>query len=159
MVLAGFLSFSGKMNLFLAILVGTLGTLSGAILNYYLDLRFGRLSLKSMEDIFLLKKKTMAWVNELFANYGGMVTLVGRLIPRVKQYISFPPGFAKMSFKKFPFFTFLEAFLWISILASLGYFISQNQAVIKVYLNQITVFFLIISLFILLAYVFIKKRK
>jgi membrane protein DedA with SNARE-associated domain len=36
MIPAGYLAYKGEMNLVLAILAGTLGSLMGALLNYYL---------------------------------------------------------------------------------------------------------------------------
>lgn len=159
MIPAGYFASLGQMNFFLAIFMGTLGTLSGAILNYYLGLKFGRPLLKKYGKYIFIKEKTIEKAEKLFDEYGDIITFVGRLIPAIRQYISFPPGFAKMSFKRFSLFTFLGAFLWVSILTSLGYFIGQNQEILKTYLNQITIILLVISAFVILAYVFLKKKK
>jgi len=159
MIPAGFFASLGKMNFFLAILVGSLGTLSGAILNYYLGLKFGRPFLKKYGRYIFIREETIKKTEELFRTYGDVITFVGRLIPGVRQYISFPPGFARMSFRKFSVCTFLGAGLWVSILAFLGYFIGQNQEVLREYLNQITILLILISGIIVLFYVFYKKKR
>ena len=42
MIPAGYLAHQGEMNFFVAILFGILGSLAGALINYYLALFFGR---------------------------------------------------------------------------------------------------------------------
>ena len=42
MIPAGYLASKGEMNLMVAILVGTFGSLTGALFNYYLAKRYGR---------------------------------------------------------------------------------------------------------------------
>ena len=39
---AGYLSFIGEMNIYMVILSGTLGSLLGALINYYLSFFLGR---------------------------------------------------------------------------------------------------------------------
>ena len=42
MVPAGYLAAKGEMNLIIAIVVGTFGSLTGALFNYYLARKYGR---------------------------------------------------------------------------------------------------------------------
>ena len=42
MIPAGYLAAKGDMNLIMAIVVGTLGSLTGALFNYYLAKKYGR---------------------------------------------------------------------------------------------------------------------
>ena len=42
MIPAGYLAFKGEMNIYIVIFLGVLGSLSGALFNYYFALKFGR---------------------------------------------------------------------------------------------------------------------
>ena len=42
MVPAGYLAFKGEMNMTIAIIAGILGSLAGALFNYFLAIKFGR---------------------------------------------------------------------------------------------------------------------
>ena len=42
MIPAGYLAYQGSMNLYVIILMGILGSIVGALFNYYLALKFGR---------------------------------------------------------------------------------------------------------------------
>ncbi len=158
MVPAGYLASKGEMNLFLAIFIGILGSLSGAIFNYYLAKGFGRAFLLKWGKYLFLKEESLEKLEKFFQNHGEISTFTGRLIPGVRQYISLPAGMAKMCLVKFTIFTTLGAGIWVVVLALLGYFIGENEALIKEYLHTITIATIIIVTIIILIYIKFKKR-
>ena len=84
-------------------------------------------------------------------------TFSGRLIPAVRQYISFPAGLAKMNIFLFSLYTSLGAAVWVIILVLVGYFIGDNQLLIKEYLRYIVIALLIILSIV--AYLYYKNYK
>ena len=115
MIPAGYLAYKGDMNLFLVIISGVLGSLSGAWFNYFLASKFGR---KFLEKF--ISKEKLNKLDEFFKKHGHISTFSGRLIPGVKQYISFPAGLSKMDGFVFSFFTALGSLIWILVLVGLG---------------------------------------
>jgi len=154
MIPAGYLAYKGDMNLFIVILVGVLGSISGAWLNYLLASKFGR---KFLEKFISSEKLNN--LDRFFAKHGHISTFSGRLIPGVRQYISFPAGLAKMNGFVFSFFTALGSLIWILVLVGLGYFIGQNQELIHKYLKEITIVTLIVLSFIIFIYYKYQKVK
>lgn len=151
---AGYLVFLGKMNMFLVILSGTLGSLLGAWFNYFLARTFGRkLVLK------LMKKEKLDRVEVFFQKHGAIATFNGRLIPVIRQYISFPAGLTCMNAFIFSLYTTLGAGIWVTILAYLGFFLGQNQALIESSLQQITLGVLLFVIVSTGAYTFWQMRK
>lgn len=157
MIPAGYLAYKGEMNLFLAIFFGILGSLAGALLNYFLAIKFGRAFLIRYGKYFFIKEETIDKMEEFFKNHGHISTFSGRLIPAVRQYISFPAGLARMNIFIFSIYTTLGAAIWVVVLALLGYFIGDNEALVKEYLRYIIVG--ILFALAVLAYWYYKKTK
>ena len=139
MIPAGYLAYKGEMSLLLAILAGTLGSLTGALFNYYLAIKLGRPFLLHYGKYVMFNEASLQKMEDFFARHGHISTFTGRLIPVVRQYISLPAGLARMNLAVFSFYTSLGAGIWVTILALLGYFIGGNELLIREYLRDIIV--------------------
>ena len=159
MIPAGYLAFKGEMNIYMAILAGVLGSVAGAVFNYYLALKFGRAFLLRYGKYFFLKEESLDKLELFFAKHGEVSTFNGRLIPGIRQYISLPAGLSRMNIWKFSFFTALGAGIWVVVLVALGYFLGSNEAMVSEYLKTATLIALISVLFITLFYIIRAKRK
>jgi membrane protein DedA with SNARE-associated domain len=159
MIPAGYLASKGEMNLGIAIGTGIFGSLTGAIFNYYLALRFGRKFLEKWGKYVFIKEQTLEKMENFFAKHGHISTFSGRLIPAVRQYISLPAGLAKMDIYKFSLYTSLGAGIWVVILAMLGYFIGENQNLIDQYLKTIIISVILILILLALVYARFQIRK
>lgn len=160
MIPAGYLAFKGELNLLLVVLFGVLGSICGALINYYIGKILGRKFILKRKKFFFIKQKTLEKSERFFKKYGGITTFIGRLIPAVRQYISLPAGFSNMKLSKFILYTFLGSFVWSLFLALLGFFIgnSLSTAILGTYNLVILI---ILGIFILFAIVFyiIKNKK
>ena len=160
MIPAGYLVFQGKMNIFLAFFAGTFGSLIGAIFNYYLCYFFGRSLIEKYGKYVGIDDEKMQKFESFFKRHGEISTFNCRLIPGIRQYISLPAGLARMNIFRFSLFTTLGAGIWVAVLLGLGYFLGQNETVLKEKLHIITI---ILLLFVVLTFIvhfyFYKKRK
>lgn len=121
---------TGEMNIILVILFATLGAIIGALVNYFLALWFGRpIVYKFANSRFghmcLIDEDKVKYAEEYFDKHGAISTIIGRLVPAVRQLISIPAGLARMSMGRFLLFTTLGAGAWNIILAILGYWMSK----------------------------------
>ena len=119
---------SGELNVWLVVFFATLGALIGAFINYYLAVWLGRpivykFANSRIGHMCLLDEQKVKKAEEFFVRYGVAATLVGRLVPAVRQLISIPAGLSRMNIAKFALFTAIGAGLWNSVLAALGYFL------------------------------------
>lgn len=159
LVPAGYLASKGDMDISLILLASLLGSIAGALINYYGALYVGRKFLLRYGKYFFISEETLYKMESFFKTHGAISTFTGRLIPGIRQLISIPAGLSKMDLKVFIFYTSLGALIWSIILVALGYFIGQNQELIKEYLHQIVIITLIIVAIITLIYTFNHKRK
>ncbi len=161
---AGYLAYLGKMNIVLVIISGIIGSILGSLVNYWIANRFGRDFLLKYAKYFFINKEKFDKFDKFFNTHGEITTFVGRLIPVVRQYISFPAGLVRMDLKKFILYTGLGAAIWCTILAFVGYFVGDNINIIKEKINYIMLFvfpalILLVILYILLYKYRNKKRK
>jgi len=157
MIPAGYLASKGEMNIYLVVIAGILGSLAGAVFNYWLALKFGRVFVLKFGKYFFFKEETLIKMETYFAQHGEISTFVGRLVPVVRQYISLPAGLSRMNLPKFAFYTSLGAGIWVIILTLLGYFIGDNELLVKEYLRSIIVSILFVLIGI--VYIYIRKMK
>lgn len=119
------------MNIFMVVLVATLGALVGAFINYFLALWIGRPVVYAFADskighALLINREKVQKAEDYFDRHGAISTFVGRLIPAIRQLISIPAGIARMNILQFGIFTFLGALLWNSILGALGFWLAET---------------------------------
>ena len=159
LVPAGYLAAKGEMSIWAIMAAALAGSIVGAYINYFLAYTLGRKFLLKFGKYFFIKEETLLKMELYFKKHGHISTFTGRLIPGVRQLISIPAGLAKMNLAEFTIFTFLGAGIWALILVLLGYFIGENQGLIKEYLKEITAVVFIAVFFIGLLYYRYQKRK
>lgn len=121
----------GDMNIFIIVVMATLGALCGAVINYFLAMWIGRPLVYRFADsrvghaCFITPEKVKK-AEDYFARHGSISTFIGRLIPTVRQLISIPAGLSRMNFLKFMGFTTLGALIWNVVLALLGYWLGKT---------------------------------
>ena len=156
---AGYLAAQGRMNIWVAIFMGTAGSLVGAYANYYAAHYLGRpLLLKYGKYVWITEEK-FAKVEQYFKDHGEISTFIGRLLPVIRHLISLPAGLAGMNHVKFTIYTLAGAGIWVTILTWIGYFIGANQELIMQYSHQAVIGVIIVSAVIIALYVRNHKRK
>ena len=160
---------TGELNLWLVIFFATVGAIVGALINYYLALWLGKpIVYKFANSRFghmcLIDQEKVETAEKFFIKHGVIATLIGRLVPAVRQLISIPAGLAKMNIGKFVAFTALGAGLWNGVLAALGWylegFVPKDQLISTVEEYSHEIGYVIIGCVVLaLGYVIYKGVK
>jgi membrane protein DedA with SNARE-associated domain len=140
-------------------LVGILGSVAGALFNYYLAMHFGRKFILKYGKYFFIKEETLDKLEAFFIKHGDLSTFNGRLIPGIRQLISLPAGLARMNIVKFSFYSGLGAGIWVIVLVALGYVLGSNEALISEHLKTATLMALLSVVLITIFYVVRHKRR
>ncbi|MFW6415130.1 MAG: DedA family protein [Thermodesulfobacteriota bacterium] len=156
---AGYLASQNAMNIWLVILSGTVGSLLGAIFNYWLALRLGRPFFVKYGHYLFVSEKKLDKADKFFARHGHISTFIARLLPGIRQIISLPAGLARMNFLVFSLFTTLGAGIWVIILAVLGFWFGRNQDLIGEKINEVFLVLIPACAIIVVIYTIIHLRR
>lgn len=159
MIPAGYLVHEGQMNLIMVLISSTLGTIGGALFNYYIALHFGRRFMYAYGKYFFFDHHKMEKLDKFFATHGEISTFTGRLVPGLRHFISFPAGLAHMNLKKFTIYTGIGGALWMATLTMVGYLIGNNAALIKLYMPYVTGAVIGVVVIMILVYAMRYRKK
>ncbi|MDP4223371.1 MAG: DedA family protein [Bacteroidota bacterium] len=160
---AAYKAAQGEMNLPGVIIFGTLGALTGAIINYTLSFFLGRpLVYKFAESrvgrLFLLSRQKVERAENYFIRNGKSSTFIGRLVPGIRHLISIPAGLARMNLRDFVMYTFLGAGIWNIVLGVIGFYLYEMRDRIFPYMDNV-LYVLGAGFIIYLIIKGIKKKK
>jgi membrane protein DedA with SNARE-associated domain len=141
---AAYKAGQGDLNVFIVVISGTIGALTGSLINYTLAYYLGRpivykFAGSRLGRMCLLSEEKVMHAEEYFIRNGKTSTFIGRLVPGIRHLISIPAGLARMSFRDFMLFTFIGAGIWNIILAIIGFYLYAVREQIFPYLGHILV--------------------
>jgi membrane protein DedA with SNARE-associated domain len=154
---AGYLASQGRMELWAAILAGTVGSLVGAYANYFAARHLGRPLVLKYGRYVLMPPEKFLKVEAFFTEHGEISTFIGRLLPVIRHLISIPAGLSGMNHLRFSLYTLLGAGIWVTILTMIGYVIGQNQALVLAWAHR--ALWGVIAASALLVFVYVRIRR
>lgn len=154
----------GDMNIFLVIFFGSLGALTGSLINYGLSYFLGRKIVYAFANtrfarMCLLTPEKVEKAEHYFISHGRSSTFIGRLVPGIRHLISIPAGLARMPIKDFILYTVLGAGIWNTILGSLGFFLYSQQQLLNKYFKEISYGLLVIGVIFVIYLIIQAIRK
>ncbi len=159
MPLGGYFVYQQKLNFYVLVFWGLIGTILGALPWYYL----GRLVNQKRLSNFLDKNGKYLGIssNDLskskkwFEKYGVSLVFWGRLVPGIRTLISVPAGIELMPLGKFLIWTTFGSFIWVALLTYAGYLFGENYQIVETYLDQIK--YIVKPILILIFLYFLTK--
>ena len=142
MPLAGFTAAQGQLSIVGVVVAGTIGSLLGALLWYYIGRWIGADRLKRWSTRhgrwLTLSPEDVDRAQRAFERHGPVAIFLGRLVPAVRTLISVPAGITAMPLPRFLFWTTLGTALWTAFLAGAGYVLESQYAVVADYVNPVS---------------------
>jgi membrane protein DedA with SNARE-associated domain len=125
--LGGALAAQGRLNFVLVVAVASLANLTGSLIAFYLTRRYGeRVVLSRAGRRIGLSRGHLRLANRFFARFGLWAVFIGRLLPIVRTYISFPAGLSRIGYVRFTLATLAGAIPWNLVLAYAGLQLGRN---------------------------------
>jgi len=141
-VLAGFLSANGYLELGNCIVVIALGAVLGDSVGYSLGKSIGRDWFARHDRLFLFKRKHLLKTDAYFKAHGGKTIFWGRFVGLLRAMAPFVAGMAAMPYRRFFLFNASGGILWAITFTILGYFFGQSWQLIEKWSGRAGVFVL-----------------
>ena len=142
MPLAGFVSSQGDINIWLAIALGSVGSLAGTLPWYgvarWLDRDKAHEWIDKHGHWLTIDRDELERAEKWFSQHGRWVVAIGRLVPGVRTLISVPAGFCRMPLGKYLAYSAIGTVVWTGGLALLGKLLGEKYESIGNYIGPIT---------------------
>ena len=160
LLLASFLAFSEhRLHLPFIILVGVCAATLGDNVGYALGHYGGRPLLERYRKFFRIKASTIVRGEELFARHGAATVFVARFIAGLRVIAGPLAGGLSMHWRKFAFFNFLGAVLWVTVVASAGYFFGKHWDEVMRVVRNINIAVLVAAAGLLIFFWWRRRRR
>lgn len=154
----GILAKQGKLVFWLVGTAGTLGTVCGSCLNYWIGRKLGKAGLIKYGKFLLIRPKEVEHGEVWFERHGPSVTLWGRFIPLVRTFISLPAGIFGMDFPRFLLYAVIGAAPWCFAWAYVGFKFEEHFGEIEKYWKYADIAVVLAAVWFLTKW-FISRRR
>ena len=156
----GLLAATGHMpgGLVAVIVAGAVANLVGSLIAYGAAARFGEPLLLGPGRYVGIRRHHLEMADGWFRRWGLPAVFIGRVLPVIRTYISFPAGLAPIDLTRFSVLTFAGALPWCAALAIVGYVLGRNYDRISGPLEKAA---LVIALVVVVAVVvwYVRGRR
>lgn len=154
----GALAAAGKLSLAAVIVAVVAGNLIGSFIAYGLARRFGRRLILGPGRYIGLSEGHLDLADRFFARFGAWAVLIGRVLPVICGYISYPAGLARMRVVWFTITTLVGATIWASALAIVGYKLGEHWEQFANALGALKVPFIIVMVALIVLVYLLGRR-
>ena len=126
--LAGYFVQTGVLDFWVVVGVSTVGSLAGALVDYYLAKWLGRPFAVGLLSIFRMHRDSLDRAEAWFARSAQWTVFAARFVPGLRTVISLPAGLFEMRLSRFILMTVAGCFAWSVILVYAGDLASSTSA-------------------------------
>ncbi len=138
--LGGALASQGKLNFIFVVVVCSVANLTGSLIAFWLTRRYGERVVLSRAGRWAgLSRGHLRLANRFFERFGLWAVFVGRLLPIVRTYISFPAGLSRIGYARFTLATLAGAIPWNFALAYAGLKLGQHYETVAATLGPFAI--------------------
>lgn len=137
--LGGALAAAGKLSFAGVVAAASLGNLAGSLVAFLVTKRYGERVLLGPGRRIGIRPGHVLLANRFFNRYGVWAVFLGRLLPVIRTYISFPAGLSSIRLGTFILATLAGAIPWNLALAFAGLKLGQHYGDIGRLLGPLTI--------------------
>lgn len=153
---AGILASQGIFNIYYLIIFCILAAILGDSVGYWSGRKYGR-ALFERDAGFFFKKQRIYDAEEFFERHGKYTIIVVRFVPIIRTFAPIVAGIGRMKYRTFITYNVFGGIFWVTLMASLGYFLGELIVNPDKYIIPIAFLIILIS-FIPIILKFIKHR-
>ncbi len=115
----------------LAVAFATVGSIVGALVGYAIGAWGGRPLLDRYGRYVGIGAAELDRADRWFERWGNWAVFVGRMVPLVRTFVSYPAGIARMPIGRFVAFSALGSLPWNAALIYAGFIVGENYTQIE----------------------------
>ena len=154
--LAGSLALEGRFTLLGVTVMGSLGSMLGAAVFYWIGHLFGegrvRVLIQRFGRWLMLSEADLDKALDWFDRYGEKVIFFGRMVPIVRSLISVPAGIAEMNLVTFAAYTAVGTGLWSFLLAFAGYLLGKSWKLVSAWVGRYEKVTIVVVVIVVVAF-------
>lgn len=158
-ILAGFLSNIGVLNVQTVIIAGATGAVLGDIGAYHVGKKYGYDLLTRFGKYFFVEEEHIDKAKQILDKHTGKALILGRYNPVTRALVPFLAGTSEIPLKKFWFYDIIGAVTWAIASITVGYLFGASYEFITHYAGKFIFIATVLSLLIIWAYRFANTRK
>lgn len=159
MTFAGYLASVGKLNFWLVVFLGAAGNLAGSLLSYGVAYSLKHSAESALSKVFFIRRNGFERAERFFARFGVYSVFLGRLVPIVRTFISFPAGMFRVDLLRFSILTFLGSLIWSFMLTYLGFTFGEHREAISAYFEKFHILLILAVAGVVLWWYVVKIRN
>ncbi len=156
---AGYLVFLGSLNFWIILVVASIGSLLGTVIDYAAGYYLGRTAILRYGKYVHLTEKNLVSTENWFKKYGPITVLLARFVPLIRTLVAFPAGIAEMKIPKFLSYSIIGIVLWDAALIYVGYLVGPRVNSIINSLSSSFTFVEILAVIIAAITIFFWARR
>jgi len=140
-------------NIPLAVALATVGSVVGSVVGYYIGAWGGRPILDRYGRYAGIDADDLDRADRWFERWGSWAVFVGRMVPLVRTFVSYPAGISRMPMGRFLLFTTLGSVPWNAGLIVAGFVVGENYEAISAAMKpyEYVIYALVIGITVLLV--------
>ena len=150
-------------NIPMAVAFATVGSLVGALVGYAIGAWGGRPILDRWGRYVGIGAEDLDRADRWFAKYGSWAVFIGRMVPLVRTFVSYPAGISHMHLGRFILYSTLGSLPWNLALIYAGFLLGENyeeiEAALKPYEYVIYAVVLVVVAVLLGRWIIGKRRR
>lgn len=159
LLFASFLAYSEhRLHLGWIIVVGTLAATLGDNLGYALGHYGGRPLLDRYVNFFRISPAALKRGEDMFARYGAEAVFFARFVFGMRVIAGPLAGVLRMHWRRFAFFNFLGASLWVTVIAGAGYLFGQHWRTLIRVMQRFNIALLVVAVVVILL-LWLRHRR
>ena len=123
---AGYLVYTREFNFWLVLVVASVGSIVGTVLDYAIGYYLGRSAILRYGKYIHLSEKNLVTSEKWFLKYGSLAVLLTRFVPLIRTVVAFPAGIGEMKMNRYLAYSTVGLVAWNAALIYIGYVVGPS---------------------------------
>lgn len=154
----GYMVYQGHLNLFIAIIIGTAGSISGMRIAYFIGGKLGYPFFQKHGRKVHLGPERIEKMSDAFNSYGKRLLLVSCFIPGIRHLTGYSAGIIQIKYRSFAIFAYIGALIWVGSFISLGDVLGPKYKIIETSAKKYMLYLIVFLILFFIVFYIVKRN-